>query len=48
MSNRLNSGMRRAAYLVPIAALLYAIGEALRFDVLNRAVSVLASAVWGS
>ena len=47
-STAFNRAVRRMAYLVPVAALLYAVGQAVHFEVLHRAISVLASAVWGS
>ncbi len=38
----------KVLYLVPVAGLLYGVSRAIPMDVLNRAVSMLASAVWGS
>ena len=40
--------IRRGAYLLPVAALLYAIGQAIHLDVFDRVLSVFASAVWVS
>jgi hypothetical protein len=48
MRSTFTRAVRRIAYLVPVAAVLYAIAQATDLDVLHRAVSVLASAVWGS
>jgi len=38
----------KVLYLVPIAGLLYGASRAIPLDVVNRAITVLASAVWGS
>jgi hypothetical protein len=38
----------KVLYLVPIAGLLYGASRAIPLDVFNRAVTMLASAVWGS
>ena len=48
MSQGTHRSLWRADYLLPAAAVLFGLALALRFDVVNRAVSILASAVWGS
>jgi hypothetical protein len=48
MHFRLSGVIRRSVDLISVVALLYAMGRVIHVDVLHRAVSILASAVWGS